>query len=152
MPTLAPRYLSRVSGARWFVPLVLALPYLITVAVLRGLTVTLPIFHGSDERVYHLPTIHRFAGQLPFPDLVHYNAAQTPLFHLLMAYLGKVIGYQVWRLRLVELAISYLLAWAVFGLMHRRLGLDRLPALALTLLFLLSPYVFGPSFLSLIHI
>jgi hypothetical protein len=146
MPSSAPRYLSRVSGARWFVAVALALPYAIAVAALRGLTVTLPIFHGSDERVYHLPTIHRFAGQLPFPDLVHYHAAQTPLFHLLMACLGKLIGYQAWRLRLVEVVISYLLAWAVFGLLHRRLGVGRLPALALTLLFILSPYVFGPSF------
>ena len=131
---------------QWFTGVVLALPYLITVAALRGLTVTLPIFHGSDERVYHLPTIHRFAGQLPFPDLVHYNAAQTPLFHLLMAYVGKVIGYELWRLRLVEVLISYALAWAVFLLLHRRLGLGRVTALALTLAFALSPYVYGESF------
>ena len=131
---------------RWFTGVVLALPYVITVAALRGLTVTLPIFHGTDERVYHLPTIHRFAAQLPFPDLVHYNAAQTPLFHLLMAYVGKVIGYEVWRLRLVEVLISYALAWAVFLLLNRRLGLGRVTALALTLAFALSPYVFGESF------
>jgi 4-amino-4-deoxy-L-arabinose transferase-like glycosyltransferase len=128
------------------VALVLALPLAITVAALRGLTATLNIFHGSDERVYHLPTIHRFAAQLPFPDLVHYNAAQTPLFHLLLAYVGKVTGYQLWRLRLVEVLISYALAWAVFLLLHRRLGIGRLGALVLTLTFMLSPYVFGPSF------
>jgi hypothetical protein len=137
---------TRWLDSRWFPGAVLALPYLITVAALRGLTVTLPIFHGSDERVYHLATIHRFASQLPFPDLVHYNAAQTPLFHLLLAYVGKVIGYEVWRLRLVEVLISYALAWAVFLLLSRRLSLGRGPALALTLLFALSPYVFGESF------
>lgn len=131
---------------RWFPALMLAVPLAATVAALRGLTATLTIFHGSDERVYHLPTIHRFAAQLPFPDLVHYNAAQTPLFHLLLAYIGKVIGYQVWRLRLVEVLISYGLAWAVFFLLHRRLRLPRLGALALALVFILSPYVFGPSF------
>lgn len=130
----------------WFTGVALALPFVITVAALRGLTVTLPIFHGSDEGAYHLPTIHRFASQLPFPDLVHYGAAQTPLFHLLLAYVGKVIGYQLWRLRLVEVLISYGLAWAVFLLLHRRLGIGRLAALALTLAFVVSPYVFGPSF------
>jgi 4-amino-4-deoxy-L-arabinose transferase-like glycosyltransferase len=134
------------ADSGWFTGVVLALPFVITTAVLRGLTVTLPIFHGSDERVYHLPTIRRFASQLPFPDLVHYGAAQTPLFHLLMAYVGKVIGYQLWRLRLVEVLISYGLAWAVFGLLHRRLGLRRLEALALALVFIFSPYVFGASF------
>ncbi len=110
------------------------------------MTATLPIFHGSDETVYHLPTILRFGSQLPFPDLASYHAAQTPLFHLLFAYLGKVIGYQLWRLRLVEVLISYGLALAVFALLHRRLRLPYWPALALTLLFTLSPYVFGTSF------
>lgn len=132
--------------SRWFAAAVLALPLVLTTAALRGLTVTLNIFHGSDERVYHLPTIRQFASQLPFPDLVHYPAAQTPLFHLLEAYVGKVIGYQLWRLRLVDVVISYGLAWAVFQLLHRRLGLQRTPALALAVAFLLSPYVFGPSF------
>jgi hypothetical protein len=140
------RSLSRWVDSRWFPGVVLALPYLITLAALRGLTVTLPIFHGSDERVYHLPTIHRFAAELPFPDLVHYNAAQTPLFHLLLAYVGKVTGYEVWRLRLVEVLISYAMAWAVFLLLSRRLRLARGPALALTLLFIVSPYVFGTAF------
>ncbi|MGI8412073.1 MAG: glycosyltransferase family 39 protein [Solirubrobacteraceae bacterium] len=127
-------------------PAVLAAPFVIAVAALRGLTVALPIFHGSDERVYQLPTILRFASQLPFPDLGHYRAAQTPLFHLLLAYAGKLIGYELWRLRLVEVLISYGLALAVFALLHRRLALPRGPALALALLFVLSPYVFGSSF------
>ncbi len=70
----------------------LAVPFLVTVAALRGLTVTLPIFHSSDELVYHYPLIKHFASQLPFPDLAHYAAAQTPLFHLLLAYIGKLIG------------------------------------------------------------
>ncbi|MDQ6835555.1 MAG: glycosyltransferase family 39 protein [Actinomycetota bacterium] len=131
---------------RWVVPLVLALPFLVMIAVLGGMTVALPIFHGSDELVYHYPTILRFAGQLPFPDLHRYGAAQTPLFHLLMAYAGKVVGYELWRLRLLQVLISWLLALAVFALLHRRLGLKRYQALALTLLFVLSPYVFGQSF------
>ncbi len=127
-------------------PAVLALPFLITVAALRGLTVTLPIFHGSDERVYHMPTILRFGSQLPAPDLASYHAAQTPLFHLLLAVVGKVTGYQLWRMRLVEALISYGLALALFALLHRRLRLPVQSALALTVLFVLSPYVFGESF------
>lgn len=124
----------------------LAAPFLIGIAALRGLTATLPIFHGSDERVYHYPTILRFSHQLPFPDLHRYPAAQTPLYHLLMAYVGKVIGYELWRLRLVEALISYLLALAVYALLHGRLGLGRGQALALALLFALSPYVLGGAF------
>ena len=138
--------LPRGGEPRWLVPAVLAVPLLAMVAVLRGLTATLPIFHGSDEIVYQYPTILRFAQQLPFPDLHSYHAAQTPLFHLLMAYAGKVVGFELWRLRLLEVLISYLLALAVFALLHGRIGVERRPALALTLLFVLSPYVFGYSF------
>ena len=126
--------------------LVLAVPFLVMVAVLRGMTVALPIFHGTDEFVYHYPTILRFSRELPFPDLHAYGAAQTPLFHLLMAYVGKAIGYQLWRLRLVEVLISYLLALAVYGLLTRRLAMDSPQATILALLFALSPYVFGQSF------
>ena len=134
------------AAPTWVVPVVLALPYLVAIAALRGLTVALPIFHGGDELNYHYPTILRFAGQLPFPDLADYHAAQTPLFHVLMAYIGKLTGYELWRLRLVEVAISYLAALVVFVLLRRRLGLDRVAALALSLLFALSPYMYGGSF------
>src|ERR1700733_7099047 len=141
-----PVALESLGERRWFAPTVLAIPFLVMIAVLRGMTATLPIFHGSDELVYHYPTILRFSHELPFPDLHSYHAAQTPLYHLLMAYIGKVIGYQLWRLRLVQVLISYGLALAVFGLLARRLRMDRLQALAMTLLFVISPYVFGQSF------
>jgi 4-amino-4-deoxy-L-arabinose transferase-like glycosyltransferase len=124
----------------------IAAPFVITIAALRGLTVALPMFHGSDELVYHYPTILRFARQLPFPDLARYHAAQTPLFHVLMAYAGKLIGYQLWRLRLVEALISFALALAVFRLLSLRLAMGRLQSTALALLFVLSPYVYGASF------
>ncbi len=130
----------------WGVGVILAAPFLIMIAILRGLTVTLPIFHSSDEFVYHVPTILHFSHQLPFPDVGNYNAAQTPLFHVVMAYVGQVTGYELWRLRLVETIISYLLALALYALLRRRLRLDQPAALALTLLFVLSPYVFGTSF------
>jgi hypothetical protein len=116
------------------------------VAALHGMTVALPIFHGSDELVYQYPTILRFSRGLPFPDLHSYSAAQTPLFHVAMAYAGQLVGYQLWRLRLLQVLISYGLGLITFRLLNRRIGMDRLQALLLTLLFVLSPYVFGQSF------
>ena len=59
----------------------------------------MPTYHAGDEITYHLPTIEQFARQLPAPDLVHYPAAQTPLFHLLAAAWGEVAGLELWRLR-----------------------------------------------------
>ncbi len=126
--------------------LVLSLPFLMMIAALHGMTVPLAIFHGTDEVLYQYPTILRFSHQLPFPDLHAYPAAQTPLFHLLFALVGKVVGYELWRLRLVQVLISYLLVLAVFRLLDRRLGMALGQATALALLFELSPFVFGQSF------
>ncbi|HEX2702427.1 MAG TPA: glycosyltransferase family 39 protein [Solirubrobacteraceae bacterium] len=145
-PILEDRPGPRWLASRWLVPVALALPFVVMVAALKGLTVTLPIFHSTDEGNYIYPTIVQFAHQLPFPDLGHYVAAQTPLFPLLEAYVGKLIGYALWEMRLVEVVLSYLLALAVYVLLERRLGLRRLQALALSVLFVLSPYVFGTSF------
>jgi hypothetical protein len=122
------------------------MPFLVMVVALRGMTVTLPIFHSTDEGNYIYPTILQFSRQLPFPSLHHYVAAQTPLFPLLEAYAGKLLGYALWKLRLVEVGISYLLALEVYYLLRVRLELEQLGALVLALLFVLSPYVFGTSF------
>lgn len=127
--------------------LVLALPLLAGVAALRGLTRTMPTFHGGDERNYHLPTILQFAHQLPSPDLVRYRAAQTPLFHLLVAAWGKLAGLELWRLRVVEVAISYGVVLVLYRLLRRYAGLGLWPAAGLAALLGCSPYVFGQSFI-----
>jgi hypothetical protein len=123
--------------------LLLAVPFLIGIAVLQGLTVEIDTFHGSDARVYQLPTILQFRDSLDFSD---YSSAQTPLFHLVMAGWGELVGFELWKLRLLNVAISYGLALALLRLLRRATSLDELPAFALTLAFVLSPYVFGASF------
>jgi dolichyl-phosphate-mannose-protein mannosyltransferase len=123
--------------------LLLAVPFLIGIAVLKGLTVEIDTFHGSDADVYQLPTILQFRHSLHFSD---YPSAQTPLFHLLMAGWGKLVGFELWRLRLLNVAISYGAALALMRLLRRTTGLGDLPAFALALAFALSPYVFGASF------
>ena len=137
------------TGRRWFYPLMLALPFLAVVAALKGLTVELSTFHGSDARSYHLPTIMQFARELPTPDLVRYPAAQAPLFHLLFAVYGKVVGFDLWKLQALDVVISYLAVLALFHLLSARLGLQRWKAFLLALLFALSPYFFGASFVLL---
>jgi len=129
-------------NSRLAAPLLLALPFLAGIAVLKGLTVEIDTFHGSDARLYHLPTIRHFAESL---DLERYPAAQTPLFHLLFAGWGKLVGFELWRLRLLEVLISYAGVLVLFRLLVRR-GLDVAPACALALVFALSPYYLGPSF------
>src|SRR4051812_46285669 len=92
----------------WLAPLLLAVPFLVGIAALRGVTVEIQTFHGSDARVYHLPTILQFRHQLPGVSLHTYPAAQTPLFHLLFALYGKVVGFELWKLRLLNVVVSYL--------------------------------------------
>ena len=123
--------------------LLLAVPFLVGVAVLQGLTVEIDTFHGSDARVYQLPTILQLSERLDFSD---YPSAQTPLYHLVTAGWGELVGFDLWKLRLLNVAISYGMALALLRLLRRATPLDELPAFALTLAFVLSPYVFGASF------
>jgi Dolichyl-phosphate-mannose-protein mannosyltransferase len=123
--------------------LLLAIPFLIGIAVLRGLTVEIDTFHGSDAAVYQLPTILQLRDHLDFSD---YPSAQTPLFHVMMAGWGKLVGFELWKLRLLNVAISYGAALALLRLLRRTTGLADAPAFALTLAFALSPYFFGASF------
>lgn len=123
--------------------LLLAVPFLVGVAALQGLTVEIDTFHGTDAGVYQVPTIELFRERLDFSD---YPSAQTPLFHLVMAGWGKLVGFELWKLRLLNVAISYGAALALLRLLRRTTPLRQLPAFALTLAFVLSPYFFGASF------
>ncbi|HEY6778450.1 MAG TPA: glycosyltransferase family 39 protein [Thermoleophilaceae bacterium] len=128
---------------RWLFPALLALPFLIGIAVLKGLTVEIDTFHGSDARVYQLPTILQFSDRLDFSN---YPSAQTPLYHLLTAGWGEIVGFDLWKLRLLNVAFSYGAALALLRLLRRATPLEPWQAFALTLLFTLSPYFFGASF------
>ena len=127
---------------RLLYPALLALPFIAGVAALKGLTAEIHTFHGSDARLYHLPTILQFSERL---DFQRYPAAQTPLFHLLFAGWGKVLGFEPWRLRLLNVAISYAAVLVLFRMLVRR-GLPQPQSFALALLFALSPYYLGASF------
>jgi hypothetical protein len=123
--------------------LLLAVPFLIGIVVLQGLTVEIDTFHGSDARIYQQPTILQLSERL---DLSDYPSAQTPLYHLITAGWGEVVGFELWKLRLLNVAISYAMALALLRLLRRATPLGGPAAFALTLAFVLSPYVFGASF------
>jgi len=120
----------------------------VVIALLNGLNTQIQTFHYTDEHSFHLPTIQQFAAQWPTPDLTTYRAAQTPLYHWLMAGVVEATGYHVWLLRLFSALFAYLTAVVLYRLLARR-GLTPWAALGLSMLFLLSPYVFGVSFLAM---
>jgi hypothetical protein len=127
----------------WLFPALLALPFVVAVVVLQGLTVEIDTFHGSDARVYQLPTILQFSERLDFSN---YPSAQTPLYHLLTTAWGELVGFDLWKLRLLNVAFSYGAALALLRLLRRATPLEPRQAFALTLVFVLSPYFFGASF------
>jgi Dolichyl-phosphate-mannose-protein mannosyltransferase len=131
------------AAPRWLFCALLALPFLIGIAVLQGLTVEIDTFHGSDARVYQLPTILQLSHRLDFSG---YPSAQTPLYHLLTAAWGELVGFDLWKLRLLNVAFSYGAALALLRLLRRATTLEPWQAFALTLLFTLSPYFFWASF------
>jgi len=135
--------MSAAARGRWLPAAVLAVPFVVAIAVLRGLTVEIDTFHGTDAALYHLPTILQFREGV---DLGDYPAAQTPLFHLLFTGFGEVFGFEQWRLRLFNALLSYGAALAVLRLLRRATSLEPGQALLLTLVFVLSPYFFGASF------
>jgi hypothetical protein len=141
--TMAVRRALPAADPRWLHPLLLAIPFLIGVAALRGLTVEIDTFHGSDARVYQLPTILQLSERLDFSS---YPSAQTPLFHVVMAGWGKLVGFDLWKLRLLNVAISYAAVLAMLRLLRRATPLRPWQVFALTLVFALSPYFFGASF------
>ena len=135
--------MTRGKRLDWLQRGLLALPFLVGIAVLQGLTVEIDTFHGSDARVYQLPTILQLSERLDFSD---YPSAQTPLYHVLTAWWGEVVGFELWKLRLLNVFFSYAMALALLRLLRRATPLERWQAFALTLLFVLSPYVLGTSF------
>lgn len=127
---------------------ILAAPFLIAVLVLGGLTEQIETFHFTDELVYHVPTIQQFARDWPTPDLVAYPAAQTPLYHWLMAGVVEVFGFHLWLLRAFSVVGTYGAVLVLLRLLIRR-GLSVATSTGLALLFALSPYVFGAAFLAM---
>lgn len=129
--------------------LFLALPFAVAVILLDGLHTAIRTFHGSDETIFHLPAILNFAAQWPVPSLQDYSSATTPLFHLMFAALGQAVGFEIHRLRSVNVLISLLAGVVCYRLWRREAGLRSSSSLLLALAFQLSPYFFGVAFLLL---
>lgn len=137
------------AHSAWFVALVLALPFLAGVIYTDWLTRAFATFHGSDEYRFHFPVIEGFAKALPTPSLADYQSATTPLFHLSLAVASTVVGLELPQLRLINVLISWLAACVFYAILVRRVQVAPKPALLFGLLFALSPYFFGVSFILL---
>jgi len=128
---------------------VLAVPFIVAIVLLRGLTLQFPSCSSPDEQNYHYPVIIQFALQFPHIDLSDYSSSTTPLFHLIMMGFGAFAGLTLYKLRLLNACISYAAIIVLFRFLFLRMRFSRRDALLFSLLFLLSPYFFGSAFVLL---
>jgi hypothetical protein len=137
-------------NAQTFLALVvLAVPFVAAVVALHGLSDHIATFHGSDEEIYHYPLIVKFIATFPRMDLSDYDSATTPLFHVLFATIGKLGGSDLRLLRSANVLATYCSAVVLFALFRQEIMTGWLTSLLVALMLVLSPYVFGVSFLLL---
>ena len=129
-------------GQRALCAAILAAAYWLLIAP-PILTPTIEIFDDFDERMFHHPTVQRFAEQFPAVDPRDYPSATGPLYHLVLAAWAVVMGDDLETLRFVGTLFSF----ALVMLAYRHLSRDGPPRLALlwSLLILSSPYFIGSA-------
>ncbi|OGP91533.1 MAG: hypothetical protein A2157_08745 [Deltaproteobacteria bacterium RBG_16_47_11] len=127
---------STLSGKWHF--LILALPFFGFLMITR--LAFLPIV---DEHLFHLKTIEQFASSFPIFNLKDYPSASGPLPYVFWAILGKLIGFELWKLRFLTVFISYLGSVLFFRTCQEQKV--SFPLLK-TLLLIFFPYIFLYSF------
>ncbi|PVD52661.1 hypothetical protein DC498_09105 [Terrimonas sp.] len=132
-----------------YVGVLLFVPFLSVYIFTTGLTNGLDPIFSIDEPTHHYPTILAFAKQMPFLYLKDYSSATTPLFHILVAAISKVIGTDIETLRLVNFFITYASVVLLFNILIRRFRLSVQSSFLFALLFALSPYYFREAFVLL---
>jgi hypothetical protein len=125
-----------------------ALPFAILLVVFC--TLFLPVVlsgaGGTSEHAdavqYHLPIIEKMRADWPRVDVVRYDSATTPGFHVLMAALWKLTGSTA-AMTATNSLLGVLLISSVFFAARRFAG--AWGALALTLPLACSPYILGAT-------
>ncbi len=135
--------IERVRQLASFVPretqcrIALALPFLAMIAV-TGLD-----FRVIGDEPAHLRIIERVARDWPRPDLSDYYSLSLPLPYVIWSAWGKIVGFDIWKLRLLAVLSTYLAANVLYGLCKRH----TLPyPLLSTWIYVFHPYVFFHGF------
>lgn len=96
--------------------LLLTLPTILLARDVRTHRETGPQYRVSeagDQEKFHLPVIRTMAEQWPRVDVVGYDSATSPGYHLLMAAVARAVGERVLPLQLLNAAIGLALLLAV---------------------------------------
>jgi len=114
--------------------LLLAIPLVIMIGV-TGLNYRLI----GDEGEFHIKIVEGFAATWPRVNIANYRSASTPLSYLLMTAFGMLVGFEIWKLRLLSAIATFLSANVFYGICKRS-GLPS-PLLS-SFTFLVFPYIF----------
>lgn len=117
---------------------VLSLPFIAFILITHLTFDTL-----TDEHLIHLKAIEAFASSFPSFLLKDYPSASGPLPYVLWVMMGKVFGFDLWKLRLLTAFFSYLGSLMFFNLCRDQ----EIPSpLLKTFILLFFPYIFLHSF------
>lgn len=120
---------AAVPAGIWF-----AIPFILVVFITK-----LDFHFLPDEGKFHLRVVEIFAAEWPNISLADYPSASTPLSYLILTLFGKIVGFEIWKLRLIPTIATFLSA-NIFYLIAKR---HRLPfPLMSSFIFLFFPYIF----------
>jgi hypothetical protein len=137
------------DGNKRLVYIYFLIPFLIVFIGTKFLTTEFKTFHYNDE-VVHYNIIMKFVNEFPKFDLINdYYSATTPLYHIVFSVFVKIIGTELYKLRIINLIISYLAICVLFNFLYYRIKISFKTSVAFSFIFLFSPYFFGASFILL---
>ena len=127
----------------------LALPFLVGILLLKGLTAKLPVHQGNDEWL-HYSAILAYARQLPLVDLRRsYGTSSGPLMYYVYGAFTRLAGAEIYKLRLLNTLVSYLTTLTIYFMLRRVLSTPPAVSFSLAAVVGLSPYLFGQTFIVL---
>jgi hypothetical protein len=121
--------------------LALSLAFLLAAIVIIA-SGRIPLRSEFDQKLYHLPAVRGFFEQWPSFNVYDYLSASTPGYHIALAAVAKIVGWNVQVLQVATAIITLGLVWIVGRLVsHRREGIVlALPVIASS--YVLSAGVF----------
>lgn len=143
--SLVERLSAGLDRRRWLIWLLLLLPFLPVLISHQFLAHHFVTTTSVDETSYHYPTIVEFARQFPYYDFSDYLSATAPLYHVVFSWLF-LAGFDLQAMRLANFAISFVGVLLVFHFLRRHIRANTFQALIYSLLFAISPYYYGLSF------
>jgi len=106
------------------------------------------VLHWDDESIYHYPLILKYIQNGFFLRGDDYTTATTPLFHVVSALLGRILGTpSPWPMRAFNVAVTVAVPVAFFRILAPTTS--RLNAWVLSLALHFAPYMWARGFVLL---